>query len=287
MPQHEPEDSQALRDLNNNRPDDHFGGLTFNEINRLTFETYEEDSPLKFNFPISNETLDQLPYFRLTEEFLKILQRDGSIKLTPLGALPRKTLTELYGHKLIIEEGIEKGIVKLAREINSAVLSTLHHNTRLAGLVRKEKGKLFLTKTGSKLLTSRDRNGLFLETLRTFTEKLPWSNLDGYAPLPIGNMGWGFSIHMLLQDGDTAREGRYYALKYIKAFPDLVEAYPPREYSFPKDDVLKCYYLRCFERFLEWWGFVRRTREARSFLERDLTQFMATPAVRAIFRFED
>ena len=252
MPQQQPEDSQALRDLNNNRPQDDFGGLTFNEINRLTFETFEDDSPLKLNLPISDDILDQVPYFRLTEEFLKILQRDGSIKLTPLGALPRKTLVELYGHKFIIEEGIEKGIVKLSREIKSAVLSTLHHNTRLAGLVTKAKGKLFLTKAGSKVVAREDRNELFLRTLRTFTEKLPWSNLDGYAPLPIGNMGWGFSILMLLQDGDSPRDGRYYGLKYMKAFPDLVEAYPPRGYSSPEDDVLKCYYLRCFERFLEW-----------------------------------
>ena len=92
MPQQQPEDSQALRDLNNNRPQDDFGGLTFNEINRLTFETFEEDSPLKLNLPISDDILDQVPYFRLTEEFLKILQRDGSIKLTPLDALPEENV---------------------------------------------------------------------------------------------------------------------------------------------------------------------------------------------------
>lgn len=200
---------------------------------------------------------------------------------------PRKTLVELYGHKFIIEEGIEKGIVKLSREIKSAVLSTLHPNSRLAGLVTKAKGKLFLTKAGSKVVAREDRNELFLRTLRTFTEKLPWSNLDGYAPLPIGNMGWGFSILMLLQDGDSPRDGRYYGLKYMKAFPDLVEAYPPRGYSSPEDDVLKCYYLRCFERFLEWWGFVKRTREATSYLERELTQYVATSVTKTIFRIED
>jgi hypothetical protein len=77
-----------------------------------------------------------LPFFRLTEEFLKILQRDGSIKLTPLGALPKKALVELHGHGFIPEEGIEKGIHKLTREIDSVVLTMLHHNTELSGLMQ-------------------------------------------------------------------------------------------------------------------------------------------------------
>jgi hypothetical protein len=44
-PQQQPEDSQTLRDLNNNRPEDDFGGLTFNEINRLTFDTMKKIHP--------------------------------------------------------------------------------------------------------------------------------------------------------------------------------------------------------------------------------------------------
>ena len=56
----------------------------------------------------------------------------------------------------------------------------------------------------------------------------------------VGVMGKG------MDDGDSPREGRYYALKYMKAFPDLVEAYPPREYSSPKDDVLKMLLLAMF-----------------------------------------
>jgi hypothetical protein len=139
-------DPEAIRHLINNRPEEEFAGLLSNEMHRLIYETFEADSPLKINRAISNETIDRLPFFRLTEEFLKILQRDGSVKLTPLGALTKRTLTELYSHRLILEEVIETGIYKLTKEVDSNALSALHHNTVLAGLIRKANGKLLLTK---------------------------------------------------------------------------------------------------------------------------------------------
>lgn len=280
-----PEDREAVRHLLNNRPEEDFDGLSFNEMHRLIYETYKADSPLQISPAISDQTLDHLPFFRLTEEFLKICERDGSIKLTPLGALPKKILTELYSHKFILEEGIEKGIHKLTREIDSPAFSALHNNTVLAGLMRKANGKLLLTREGSKLLLSKGRSKLFLKTLYAYTDKLAWSNLDGYPSIPVGNLGWGFSVFMLLQEGDTPREARHYGSKYLRAFPDLLRTYPHREYSTPERDLIRCYCLRVFERFLEWWGFVR-SEGPRSWLDRELTQFIATPALKEVFIFE-
>lgn len=70
------------------------------------------------------------------------MARDGCIKLTPLGALPKKTLAERYSHRFILECGVEQGIHKLTREIDSNAITALHHNTVLAGLARKRGGKL-------------------------------------------------------------------------------------------------------------------------------------------------
>ncbi|HEY9489815.1 MAG TPA: hypothetical protein VIQ51_15860 [Chryseosolibacter sp.] len=285
MPEQSPEDSEAIRHLINNRPEEDYCGLTFNEMRRLSFETFEADSPLQINPSISDQALDSLPFFRLTEEFLKIIQRDGYVKLTPLGALPKKILTGLYSHRFILEEAIEKEIHKLTREVDSPALSALHNNTVLSGLIRKANGKLFLTKVGSKLLTTRGRNKIFMRALYAYTDKLPWSNLDGYPALPVGNLGWGFSILMLLQEGDTPRAASYYAAKYLKAFPEFHHTYPLREYSTPERDLIRIYCLRTFDRFLEWWGFVKADRPI-SWLERDLTLFTAAPALKEIFQFD-
>ena len=97
-------DFEPVRLLLNNAPVDDFYGLSAAEIHHLLYDAYGDKSPLGLRSDIENSTLDEIPFFRMTEEFLKIISREESIKLTPLGALPRKTVHELYGHKLITED---------------------------------------------------------------------------------------------------------------------------------------------------------------------------------------
>ncbi len=134
-----------------------------------------ENSPLQIRKDTPDETLDRIPFLRLTEEFLKIMRRDGSIRLTPLGALPKKTLCELYDLGFIKEEPIESGVVKLRREIDSVVLTSLHVTTKLAGLARKNAGRLSLTPEGTRLLHPDNRKELLRLILNTFTGKFNWS----------------------------------------------------------------------------------------------------------------
>lgn len=285
-PKPSPEELEAIRHLVNNQPQDDFFGLSSNEMHRLIWHTFEPDSPLKINSKISSETLNQLPFFCLTEELLKIIRRDGYIKLTPLGALPKKALTELYGHRLILEEGIELGIHKLTREVDSPVLSMLHYNTGLSGLVKKLEGKLVLTKEAAMLLTTKNSQRLFEITLQSYTQKLPWGNIDGYPWPPVGNLGWGFTIFMLLNEGNATQSASYYASKYLKAFPEFFQALPKSEFSSHEHDLVRCYSLRCFERFLEWWGFVK-AEGTRPRFDKERAKYTATVALKEVFRFDD
>src|SRR5689334_3189016 len=100
----------------NDTPLDDFCGLTSREMHQLLYYPYGKNSPLQVRSDIGDETLDGIPFFRLMEELLRIIRREGFIRLTPLGALPRKVLQELYSHRLLPEEFIESGIVKLSRE---------------------------------------------------------------------------------------------------------------------------------------------------------------------------
>ena len=61
---------------------------------------------------IDSNVLDKIPFFKLCEEFLKILKREEFIKLTPLGALPKKVMVELYAYRFITDKMIENGISK-------------------------------------------------------------------------------------------------------------------------------------------------------------------------------
>ena len=250
------QDLETIQLLVDNTPLDDFCGLTPNEVHSLLYNTFGSNSPLKIKSDIPNQTLDNIPFLRLTEEFLKIIKRNSFIKLTPLGALPKKTLHELYNHRLITEYVIELGISKLTREIDSSVLTSLRINTQLTGAIKKNNGKLTLTKQGEKLLQSDKRHELFRLTLQTFTDKFNWSYNDGYPEHPIGQLGWGFSVYLLFQFGSQPQTVQFYADKYLKAFPMFLQYFPQQPFSTPQRGFTSCYSIRTFDRFLEWFGFV-------------------------------
>lgn len=58
----------AIRHLENNRPEEDFCGLTPNEMHDLLYHTFEPGSPLQIKVIIADNTLNQLPFFRLPEE---------------------------------------------------------------------------------------------------------------------------------------------------------------------------------------------------------------------------
>ncbi len=90
----------------------------------MIYNPLGENSFVKFSSNINTEILNQIPFFKISEALLKIIQRDGFIKLTPLGALPKKTLVELYDFKFIVEYSIESGTYKLHREDDCITLKT-------------------------------------------------------------------------------------------------------------------------------------------------------------------
>lgn len=157
--------------LRNNTPVDDFLGLSSTEIHHLLYDTFGENSPIQFRKNIDDKTLDQIPLFRIAEEFLKIIYRDKQIMLTPLGALPKKVVVELYDKRFLLEELVEKGISKLWREEDSISIRSARFSTELAGLVRKANGKLTLTKTATKLLDTNNRLQIFRQFFQAFTDK--------------------------------------------------------------------------------------------------------------------
>ncbi len=277
-------DLEPLRLLINNAPVDDFCGLSRNEMHHLLYEPFSEHSPVQLRTDISDEPLNTLPFFRLAEEFLKIIQREGSITLTPLGAVQRKIVRELYDHRFILDDFVERGITKLTREQDSIAIRSMHLTTEIAGLIRKAKGKLTLTKRGESLLHTDARRDLFLLILRSFVEKFNWGYNDRYTALPIGQLGWGFSLYLLQSFGDAPRPMRFYGDKYATAFPALVaqfqEASPDRVEKWFAD----CYCIRTFDRFLEWFGFVGI--EKGRMIEKLDASVWRTKAMGEVFEFQ-
>lgn len=244
-----------FRVLFNNKPIDDFCGMTHNEIHHLFYTPFDDVSPLKINAQIADDTLNNIPFFRLTEELCKIVQRDKFIKLTPLGALPRKVLHELYNYNFIIEDMILTDISKVNREIDATAIMNAHYTARASRIVKKVKGNLLMTKSGMQLLNPERRNELFIKVLRGYTTEFNWAFNDGYTDFQVGQFGWGFTLFLLYKFGDTERTKQFYSNQFLKAFPSFIQMISSSEYSTPEKDFENCYILRSIERFAEWFGF--------------------------------
>jgi hypothetical protein len=280
-----PDDIETNILLRNNSPVNDFLGFSPTEIHHLLYDTFGNKSPVQLRDDIDDKTLEQIPLFRIAEEFLKIIQRDKQIKLTPLGALPKKVMVELYDKRFLLDEHIESGITKLWREEDSISIRSARYATELAGLVKKANGKLTLTKTGTKLLETNNRLQIFKQFFQAFTDKFMWSFNDGYPEQPIGQLGWAFSLTMLDKFGDQPQTADFYAEKYLKAFPKFITFFR-HDYATPERQFYRCYGIRCFVRFFLWFGFVTVDKQ-KIFLDLDTDKFKRTDLVKRIFKIDD
>ncbi len=271
--------------LLNNRPNDNFLGLTPTEVHNLLYDTFDERSILKFSDDLDDETLDQIPLFRIVEEYLKIINRDQQIKLTPLGALPRKVIIELYDKRILLDDHIENGITKLWKEEDCISIRSAGLTAELAGLVRKANGKIALTKKGVKLLQVENRIQLFKVFFQAFTNKFDWGFNDLYPNEPIGQLGWAFSVYMLTKFLTQESTADFYAEKYMNAFPHFISLFRP-SYSSSDRQFSHCYGIRTFGRFLLWFGFVTVEKQ-KKYLDLGTDKFKGTDLINQVFTFDD
>jgi hypothetical protein len=277
-------DMEPLRILLNNKPSEDFCGMSPNEVHHLLYKTFKDESPLKIKSFIEDSTLDKIPFFRLTEEMMKIGKRENYIKITPLGALTRKVLHELYEHKFIPEYFIESGISKLTREHDAPTIRAAHFNALITGVFAEVKGKMILTTYGHEMLEHETRCELFKKIIESYTTKFDWSINDGYTDYPVGQLGWGYTIFLLYKFGNTSMTKQFYADMYLKAFPKFLDEFPQREFGTPQRDYTNCYTIRSFDRFAEWFGFAEDLTKNEK--DRNGNFVVKTEILEKIFHFE-
>ena len=270
--------------LLNNKPHEKFCGLSFVETENLLHNPFGENSILEFRNNISDDTLDDIPFFRIAETLLKIVARDGFIKLTPLGALPKKILIEVYAFRFIPDEFIESGFFKLWKEENCISIQSAFITVTAARLVKKRSGKLTLTKNGINYLKSENRFLLFNSIFSAYTLSFNWSFHDGYPEEQFVQIGWAYSLYLLNQFGKEERPGYFYAEKYLEAFPKCLLFFN-EGLGTETDAFYRCHNLRTFERFTNWFGLTIQLNQ-KSFLHSDTALLKRTELFELIFSFE-
>ncbi len=280
---------QSTRILIGNTPDDNYCGLSPNQVHYLYYDTFDENSSLQFNTAIDNSVLDQIPFFRLAEALLHIIKREQKLKLTASGALTKKVLDELYSHKFIpeyyIDYFIEKGISKQIRDDKCISLRCSSDVVQNSGLVEKVSGKLLLTELGTRLSEPKNRLELFYCIFLTFTQRINWSDNDHYTEDAVGQLGWAYSLYLLIKFGDEERTIDFYGEKYLIAFPDFINCFPTDDHHTSKELYLHCYGVRTLDRFFEWFGFVT-INQKKKFMERHFETFTSSELLSKIFVFD-
>ncbi len=253
----------------NNRPIQELDGLTPFQMHSILYNLFGKNCPIVLKDKISNNAIDKIKIFRLCEEFLKIIQRENVLKLTPLGNLQKKIVKELYDHRFILLDGFECGICK--NYIEEEVYTV--HNAKLicllAGLIKKINNTFILTAKGKKMLTPPQRTELLKIVLETFIKKFNWEYNDKYREGMTGQFGIGYVLILLMKFGNNERYTRFYADKYLTAFPKLINNFVENKWLTPMDSFYGSFIVRVFERFLYWFNFVDVIEKKKKFNEID------------------
>lgn len=228
-----------------------FEGYSPNEMFALIHGLWDADSPVKMRRLIE-EDLNNIPLFRQVKHITDILLCEGKIKLTATNAIPPKIVKEVY-ELGIGDELIDSGILKLTKELDSQTVILTHIMLKIMKIIKEQKGVMTLTKKGEKI--AKDSNKLFQELLWNFTCSYNFAYFDGYNNEQVGGMGCGFSFILLSMYGDQKRSYKFYAEKYFKAFPELLNGFT-RKYHTIEEQGAHCYSLRTFERFMIHFGLV-------------------------------
>jgi len=249
---------QAMKEQNN-RPIPEFEGYSPFEMQKILYFTFAIDSSLKLQ-KLSDTDYNKIPILNQIKYLTDLIDKNGEIKLTNKGFLPTKIVSDLYSQGFLKDKHIENGISKLYKETDSKTINLTRILVELAGLIKKRNGKLSLTKTSQKVIG--DNEELLRQIFLTFTNKFNWAYYDGYGDNQIGQLGYGFSLILLSKYGQEKRLDSFYAERYFKAFPRLLDSVKPNYGTLEKYST-NCYSIRTFDRFLDYFGLINIEEEGK------------------------
>ncbi|KAB7627278.1 YecA family protein [Alkalilimnicola sp. S0819] len=232
-----------------------FRGLSSEQMAQLLYHPWESPGLLSFEAPTTDR---HPPVLRLFQLLVDALGETG-LKATAKGNLPRNFCREAARVYWGEEEYAERTQVSGIRtETDFDDLHTLRLVARMAGLLRKHKGRFLLTRRCRDSLSVAGLNGVYLPLLQAYTQRFNWAYRDGFPEFAIIQLSFAFIFYLLSLDGDEPRHETHYAEAFIRAFPAVLqEAEQGRWASSPEDQVSRAFRFRMVPRFLGFFGLAR------------------------------
>jgi hypothetical protein len=243
---------KMMNDQNNQGISD-FEGYSSDEMQYILYNTFEERSSVQLN-ELTESGYKKIPILNQIKFIADMINNEGELKLTKRGYLPPKAVFEIYNQGFLKDEDIESGISKLSKESDSNVITLTRILLDLCGIVKKRNNKLSITRNGEKILS--DNHKLLKHIFSVFGLKFNWAYFDGFGDNNIGQLGVGFTLILLGKYGGSQQTDTFYADKYFKAFPRLIDESIDPIFGTLENYISRMYSVRTFNRFLDYFGLI-------------------------------
>lgn len=154
-------------------------------------------------------------------------------------------------------------------EDNFEPLHTIRLTAQLAGLVRKRKGTLLLTKKCLKLYEQSGVKELYPLLMQAYLSKFNWAYRDGYGEIYFIQQSFLFTLYMLSKYGEIWRPATFYSENFLRAFPMVLQEIDPKPYQTKEVTLTNVYFLRVLKRFADFFGLADVEEVSKDPLNRD------------------
>ena len=254
------EQAQAFADTfthqRNQQPQDDFQGLSPEQIHRMLHFPFDTPAFFKFSKILALQT--DAPLLGLICSITDAIDEKG-LKATVKGNLPRKlcqVAAASYWSELP-EDDIHHRI-RVNKEEDCADLHIARVLMEMAGLLRKNKGRFYLTRKCHQMVTTQSGlAGLYPTMLKTYCTDFNWAYRDGFEEIPFIQQSFLFTLYLLHRHGSDWKPCRFYEDRFVQAFPMIFDEVKPTNYYTAEEHIRSCYSLRVLERFLHFMGLAR------------------------------
>lgn len=209
-----------------------FFGLSPGQVHELLQSPLNCPSVFRplFNAEAVSDALDNAPVVRMAKALIDAMGEKG-IRLTGKGNLPLREV------KTMIEAGGEDVVLPLARygsvrsEEEVLAVNLTRVLLEIAGIIRKEKGRLLLKKSAAKRIAKQGWLTLYQDILSTALSKFNWAWMDHYEGMDDVQTIAPFCFWLLYEQGGQWLPVQQYLDDMLSAFPQLPLTAQPVSYA--------------------------------------------------------
>src|SRR5699024_10058802 len=205
----------------NRRKIEEFHGLSAEQMSQMLYAPFDSPDLVASRAEVPLATCNSTPLGWL---FLSLIEEIGEkgIKPTAKGNLPRalcRGLAEAYQSDFRQDDDVWRSPV--STETDFIELHIAHVVARLAGFVRKYKGRIIGSQKCRQRIRKNDGTGLDPAPLHTYVRKFNWAYWDSYPEVPMVQQSFLFTLYLLTRYGDEERSIEFYVDAFLNAFPVL------------------------------------------------------------------